>query len=160
MSKWLQSTTGLSYTVKGKVVGKEPVQLADAEVDAVIKTPVIASLIKNGAIKVLDKYDAPSDAGADTVKLRALTEENAKLADEIRALKAASNDDDDELEAANAKIADLEKQLSEAKEAEASANAKFDELKTEAEAKIAELQEQLEQATTKTTKSSKKKEDA
>lgn len=140
MSKWLQSTTGLSYTVKGKVVGKEPIQLTDAEVEAVTKTPVIASLIKNGAIKVLDKYDTPSPVGADTIKLRALTEENAKLADEIRSLKAANN------------TAELEKQLAEAKEAEAAANARFEELKTEAEAKIAELQNQLEEASKKKTK--------
>lgn len=157
MSKWLQSNTNLNYTANGKLIGKTPVQLSDAEYEKISKMPVIASLLKNGAIKVLDKY-APATTDASTAKLQALTEENARLADKVRQLEAEGKGDEKSA-ALEAKVKEVEAKAAEAQQAyETMAGdlqqlqSQYDALKAEAEAKIAELQSQLDKKS-----SSKKK---
>lgn len=129
MSKWLRSTSGKAYTIEGKTIpsySSAPLQVTEDLYATILKNKVISSLIKNGGIAVLAKYEDDSQATSNS-KLQALTTENAKLADRIRELEASQPSEDI------------------AKKAE-----QFDALKTEAEqaisaknAEIAELKAQL-----------------
>ncbi len=134
MAKWLRSTSNKAYTVAGKTIppySSAPLQVTEAVYESIVHTKVVASLIKNGGISVLTKYeDHASSVGKDVAKLQALTTENAKLADRIRALEASQPSADivqkaEQFEALkaeaeqtiaskDAKIAELENKLAEA----------------------------------------------
>lgn len=144
MAKWLRSTSNKAYTIEGKTIppySSAPLQVTEAVYESIVSTRVIASLIKNGGIAVLSKYeDSSASASSDIAKLQSLTTENAKLADRIRELEA-----------------------SQPSEETAKKAAQFDALKAEAEqtiaskdAEIETLKAQLAEATTK--KSTKKSE--
>lgn len=144
MAKWLRSTSNKAYTVEGKTIppySSAPLQVTETVYASIAGNKVIASLIKSGAIAVLSKYEDDSSlANKDAARLRALTTENAKLADRIRELEASQPSEDT------------------AKKAE-----QFEALKAEAEqtiaakdAEIEALKAQLAEAMTK--KSTKKSE--
>lgn len=154
MSKWLKSTTNMTYTAQGKVIpaGKnEPLQVSDAEADKILKMPVIASLVKNGAITVLDKYTSNNPLANSQAKLASLTQENAELAQKNKELEsqlAAMRN------GASTQDGELKLKLVAAEEALRAKEEQFNELKAEAEAKIAELQAELEKAQAKAAKKS------
>lgn len=135
MSKWLRSTSNLTYTAQGKVIpsyDKAPLMLSDSEFEKISKMPVIASLIANNGVIVLNKYEAPADVrtAADT-RMQALATENARLHEEL-AKAQVEPATTKEVKAAKKAQADAEKKLAELE-------AKYAELEKEANEKIAEL---------------------
>ena len=146
---WLRSTSNQSYTVEGKVIPSykdAPLQLDDSLFNKIADKAVIKSLLANGGIVVLDKYEAVLNADDATLKkLQQLTTENAKLADKIRELEGGTGSDE-----LNDLKAEREVHLKEITEWEE----KYKALEAEATEAIANLKAQLEAATAK--KSSKK----
>lgn len=137
--KWLRSTNNQTYTAEGKVIPSytgEPLQVTDDVYAKMLKMTVIKSLINNGGIVVMSRYEG-SDAvkTSQTAKLQQLSTENAKLNDRIRELEAQSGESTataKEVKAAQKAQATAEKKLAELQ-------AKYDALEAEANAKIAEL---------------------
>lgn len=99
MSKWLKSTTQKAWTVsaKGKQLTVPPcetpdnrwLQVDDSEYQELVKSPVIASLLKAGGIMKLD-------------------EEPAELRNSVPALQITNTQLQAELDTARARIAELE----------------------------------------------------
>lgn len=134
--KWLRSTTQSTYTFEGKVIPnyhEAPLQVADSLYGSMVANKVIKSLIDNGGILVMDKYSAPSDLSADSAKLAQLSTENARLADELRALKSASTMSEED----KAKVAQYDALKAEAQQALSDKDKEIEALK----AKLAEAQE-------------------
>ena len=137
--KWLRSTNNQTYTAEGKTIPSytsEPLQVSDDVYAKMLKMTVIKSLINNGGIIVMSRYEG-SDAvkTSQTAKLQQLSTENAKLNDRIRELEAKSSESTTsakEVKAAQKAQATAEKKLAELQ-------AKYDALEAEANAKIAEL---------------------
>ena len=137
--KWLRSTNNQTYTAEGKTIPSytsEPLQVSDDVYAKMLKMTVIKSLINNGGIIVMSRYEG-SDAvkTSQTAKLQQLSTENAKLNDRIRELEAKSIESTTsakEVKAAQKAQATAEKKLAELQ-------AKYDALEAEANAKIAEL---------------------
>lgn len=137
--KWLRSTNNQTYTAEGKVIPSyesEPLQVTDDVYAKMLKMTVIKSLIDNGGIIVMSRYEGSSAVKtSQTAKLQQLSTENARLNDRIRELEAQSVEDaatTKEVKAAQKAQAEAEKKLAELQ-------AKYAALEAEANAKIAEL---------------------
>lgn len=137
--KWLRSTNNQTYTAEGKVIPSyegEPLQVTDDVYARMLKMTVIKSLIDNGGIIVMSRYEGSNAVKtSQTAKLQQLSTENARLNDRIRELEAQSVEDSattKEVKAAQKAQAEAEKKLAELQ-------AKYAALEAEANAKIAEL---------------------
>lgn len=118
--KWLRSTTGQSYTFEGKTIPSyknTPLQVQEAVYEKMQRSKVVASLIKTGAVIVLDKYTS-ANTDKDTARLQTLATENARLSDQVNELKDKAGKFDelkaeaeDALAAKDKEIAELKAQL-------------------------------------------------
>ena len=136
--KWLRSTTQNTYTVEGRIIPAftaAPLAVSDAVYDKIISSSVIKSLIRNGCIIVMESYTDPNSAGASANTITELRAENTTLRSDLAAVKDERDrllKDSGDIEAKNAEIAELKKQLKEQKKL-------YKALEAEANAKIAEL---------------------
>ena len=137
--KWLRSTNNQTYTAVGKVIpsySSEPLQVSDDVYAEMLKMKVITSLMKNGGIIVMSRYEGDNAVKtSQTRKLQELSSENAKLNDRIRELEA-----EQEVRSTSSKaLKAAQKAQSEAEEKLAELEKKYAALEAEANAKIAEL---------------------
>lgn len=120
--KYLKSTTLKAYTVNGKLIpantSKDVLELDEAEYHEVSNKAAISSLIKAGGILVTDTDPRAGNAVVSN-KVAELTEKLTKADEEKKAAVFQEQLKYKQLEAeARQKIAELEKQLEEAKKSE------------------------------------------